>query len=433
LFPRRARHNQVARQQVVQRRDIGRALNVGVTAQGHNAATWTAHISQQGLQNATSADDLNAKGMLRPANSVGEVSRSFSSRILDQRVGNFEEEVLWNPANLLDHLWRITRIVAFQNLQNAARVLHGFITFDLAGMRVREQSLALLSIGHDVLFVVMAGCPFPRGGGLAGWFVGWLARFPLFGHFILPARGIVLAVVRFQARENSTQVLSVLKILAHDEGGIRICLHIFLKVQVVLENVVDEAAQKSNIGTYANGRVNIRHLRGAREVRIDMNDRHAALFSRHYPAEPDRVAFGKIAALDQNAVAILQILQEGAGGTAPEACAETRHRGAVSYTGLVLDTDHAERVKELGDEIVLLIIQRCSTQRTDGKRVVDRLALFVRLLESRLARLVHTLRDAVHRPVERFIFPISAIGRAIFDGRPAILIDHQFKRSRTFR
>ena len=155
-------------------------------------------------------------------------------------------------------------------------------------MCVREQSLALLTIGHDVLFVVMAGCPFSRGGGLDRWFVGWLARFPFFGHFILPARGIVLAVVRFQARENSTQVLSVLKILAHDEGGIRICLHIFLKVQVVLENIVDEAAQKSDIGTYANGRVDICHLRGAREVRIDMNDRRAALF-RHHAGEIDHL------------------------------------------------------------------------------------------------------------------------------------------------
>src|ERR1700694_3525868 len=90
-------------------------------------------------------------------------------------------------------------------------------------------------------------------------------------------------------------------------------------------------------------------------------------------------------------------------------------------------------MKELGNQVVLLIIQRCSTQRTDGKRVVDWLALFVRLLESRLARLVHALRYAVHGPVQGSIFPISAIGRAIFDRRPAILIDHQFKGGGPFR
>ncbi len=128
-----------------------------------------------------------------------------------------------------------------------------------------------------------------------------------------------------QAGEDASQVLGILVVVTDDEGGVGIGLHVFLKVQVVLEDVVDEATQEGDIRAHANGRVDIGHLRGAREVRIDMDDRRAALFGRHHPAKPDRVAFGKVAALDQNAVAILQILQEGIGGTAPEACAETRH------------------------------------------------------------------------------------------------------------
>lgn len=86
-----------------------------------------------------------------------------------------------------------------------------------------------------------------------------------------------------------------------------------------------QSTQEGNIRAHTNGCVDIGHLRGAREVRVDMDNRRAALLGRHHPAKPDRVAFGKVATLYQNAVTMLQILQEGIGGTAPEACAETRH------------------------------------------------------------------------------------------------------------
>lgn len=70
------------------------------------------------------------------------------------------------------------------------------------------------------------------------------------------------------------------------------------------------------------------------------------------------MAFGKITALDKDAVTILQVLLKRSGRTATEACTETRHRGAVSYPGLVFDTDHSQGVEELRNEIVLFVIQR---------------------------------------------------------------------------
>lgn len=69
------------------------------------------------------------------------------------------------------------------------------------------------------------------------------------------------------------------------------------------------------------------------------------------------MTFSKVTAYDEDAIAILQILQEGIGGTSPETCAETRHRGTVSYTGLVLNTNHTKRVKELGDKVVFFVIE----------------------------------------------------------------------------
>ena len=46
LFAQCTGHNQVARQQVVQRRDISRSLDVGMATQGHDATPRPANIAQ---------------------------------------------------------------------------------------------------------------------------------------------------------------------------------------------------------------------------------------------------------------------------------------------------------------------------------------------------------------------------------------------------
>ena len=67
---------------------------------------------------------------------------------IEERISAYEEEILRNATDLLDHLWSVARIVALQDLQGAARMLHCFITLDLAGMSMRHQSLALLSVSQ---------------------------------------------------------------------------------------------------------------------------------------------------------------------------------------------------------------------------------------------------------------------------------------------
>src|ERR1700676_1489832 len=61
-----ARHRQVTGQNIVERRNISRTLDRGVTAQREDAATRPADVAEQQLQNRRSANDLNAFGMLRP-------------------------------------------------------------------------------------------------------------------------------------------------------------------------------------------------------------------------------------------------------------------------------------------------------------------------------------------------------------------------------
>ena len=65
-------HGQVTRQRVVEGRDVGRSLDGGVPAQGHDAAAGPAHVAQQRLQDGGGADDLHALGLVRPADRVAE-------------------------------------------------------------------------------------------------------------------------------------------------------------------------------------------------------------------------------------------------------------------------------------------------------------------------------------------------------------------------
>ena len=107
----------------------------------------------------------------------------------------------------------------------------------------------------------------------------------------------------------------------------------------------------------------------AAETRIDVDQLRAALLGLHRPAEADRMGLGHVRAHDQDAVAVGQVLLIAGGRTAAERGAQTGHRCAMSYPGLIFDRDHAQSAaEELLDQIVLFIIQRRAAERAD---VVD--------------------------------------------------------------
>src|SRR5262249_1153065 len=67
-------HGQITGQNVVERRNVSGALDRSVTAQRQNPAARPANVSKQQLQNRSSANDLHALGMLRPANCIANCS-----------------------------------------------------------------------------------------------------------------------------------------------------------------------------------------------------------------------------------------------------------------------------------------------------------------------------------------------------------------------
>src|SRR6266567_1690754 len=213
--------------------------------------------------------------------------------------------MLRDTTDLFDDLRRVACVVPLHNLQDTAWMLHGFITFDLAGMSMSEQALSVLTVGHNVLLIVKISRPFVRMSNPARWLLCWLSCLSLFRQLVLPAPAIVGIVVGFQAREDALKVLCILEIITHDKRRIRICLYILLEVEIVLENVIDDASQESDISADADGRVDIGHLRGTRKVRIDMNDGRATLFGRHHPAKPYGMTLGKVAPFYENAITML--------------------------------------------------------------------------------------------------------------------------------
>ena len=129
---------QVAGQCVVQSRDVGRALDGRVAAQGHNAAARPAHVAEQQLQDAGSAYDLHAGGVLRPAQRVGNASGPLASGVGAEQFRDAQKLFRLAAAHLGNDLRRVAGEVPAQNLHNAARMLQGRVARCVCHVFVRR-------------------------------------------------------------------------------------------------------------------------------------------------------------------------------------------------------------------------------------------------------------------------------------------------------
>src|SRR5207302_5885198 len=100
---------EVPGQQVVERRDIGAALDAGVTAQREDAAAGPADVAQQLLEDRRGANDLNADRVLRPGHCVREAGRSIPTRVAKDGFGQLQKTLLTDTADAFDHLRRVAR------------------------------------------------------------------------------------------------------------------------------------------------------------------------------------------------------------------------------------------------------------------------------------------------------------------------------------
>src|SRR6266566_2701906 len=112
-----------------------------------------------------------------------------------------------------------------------------------------------------------------------------------------------------------------------------------------------------------------------------------------------------------------EILLRGRSSAPAEGGAQTGHRAAMSYAGLVGHTDHAQASGEkLFDEIIFFVIQRRAAEMTYRRCVIDRNAVLL-VHKRALARFPNTLDNHLHRPLERNFRPFFRARRAIFHFR----------------
>src|SRR4029434_4688000 len=109
-----------------------------------------------------------------------------------------------------------------------------------------------------------------------------------------------------------------------------------------------------------------------------MDDGRAALFGFHHPAETDRVRLSHGRAFDQNAIRVSQILLCGRSSAPAKGGAQTGHRAAMSYPGLVGHTDHAQASGEkFFYEIILFVIECGAAEVANRGSVIDRRAVLL--------------------------------------------------------
>src|SRR5829696_4507268 len=274
-------HRQVAGEDVVEGRYVRRALNRCVPAQGHDPAAGPAYVAQEELQYGGGADDLDTLGVLGPTDSVAERSRPLGRGVLADGLGDLQERLPRRAADPLDHLRRVFGEVALEELKDAALVLEG---------RVGRARLVLVRRRLPAGALADEAALTPADGGV------------VYGRaLVAPARWVVLPTLLVPAGEQARGV-SVLELLGDEGCGVGVVDDVVPEVPLVLDDVVDEPAQKRYVSARPYGGVDVAHRRGAREARVDMNELRALLLGDHRVPEADRVGLGHVGAFDQDAV-----------------------------------------------------------------------------------------------------------------------------------
>src|SRR6516225_9790652 len=94
-------------------------------------------------------------------------------------------------------------------------------------------------------------------------------RLPLSVQRESPASAVVASFLRIEAGK---QTVGETVIVADDPGGVGVLTHVFLLDTIMLEGIVDHAADESDVRARAHFGEHIRQRAAAIEARIDMQD-----------------------------------------------------------------------------------------------------------------------------------------------------------------
>ena len=383
------RRRRVPGKHVVQRAEVRRALDVRVAAERHHAAAGTPDVPEDELQHAERADLLDTVGGLVELQRVRDRARLVRPRRRAVDVGHLQEQVLRDAADPLHHLRGVARVVAAQVLEHAVSIAERWVLF---GIPVRVE-------------------------------------------LELPRGLVVTALAGVVAAEQPVEVRRGLEARVHQQGRVGERDDVVVEVLLALDGVADQPAEEDDVRARADRHVVVRGRGRPREPGVHVDDLRAALLGLHHPFVADRVAFGPVRGRHDH-VGVLHVDQIGGHRAAAEGRAERGHRGGVAEARRVLEVDEPHAARELGDQVVLLVVQHGRAQPRHAFAAVHRDRLVTdldRLDEGLVAGLLHPLRDLLHHPVERLLLPFVAPRGAVHALGDAPLVQRQLVGGRPFR
>jgi len=233
--------------------------------------------------------------MLGPAHSVKFHARPVRTARGGVFLVDLNELVRGRSRNLRDQFRGIAGIMLLQELENAVRVLKGGILED-----------------HAVL-----------------------AR--------LIGPGLLVVLGPFQTREDAVVVPGELEGGIHQEGGVGIVLYILVKEEVVVDDVLDHAAEEGDVRPRADGCVNMGLGRRLGEPWVNAQQSGASLVNGFLdPLEGNRVIGSGVASHDQDHIRIAEVDPVIRHCAASERLCQSRYSWAVSDPGLVFNIDQTQ-------------------------------------------------------------------------------------------
>ena len=198
-----------------------------------------------------------------------------------------------------------------------ARRPSGLVTLPFSGT-VRLAALRMIASSSPRLTVAFRACRRFGGRSSRGHNLGRLVA----ARFIIPCSFVVALGRRIEAGEQA--VFRQLESVIDDERGVGVVDQVLVRNAVVLDGVIDKAAEKREVAAGANLAENIGLRRRAREARIHHDHLGVAVaLGLHRPLESARMVLGWITAHDQHHVGILHVDPAIGHGPAPESWSQT--------------------------------------------------------------------------------------------------------------
>ena len=275
------------------------------------------------MKYAGGADDLYPGRVLSPSNGIANRTRLFWSGSIRENLGHFEELLFGNTADTFNHLWCVTREVPLKHIKDTERMLEH-------GIGIVLVNVACLA--PPIFSVTSAGLSVSRMDGI------WLFWRP----FVEPGLRRIFFLFFIPAGENAIEVVRKLHVVAKNRSCVRVVLHVLAELFSVFEYVMNQSTKKDDVAAGTHRNPDIRHRRSASEARIDVDDGRTTLACLNHPLEADGMILRHRRSHNENGIGICQVLLCGGRTAASERGTQTGHRGAVSYTRLIAQADHAQ-------------------------------------------------------------------------------------------